>query len=297
MTQEANDLADASRVYDAVFDRDLSVAEQQTQLMYNSLDDLATALTGQSEFTQKYGSLTNAEYVERIYQNADGRSANLSELSSAVAEINAGTVSRAAFAVTVAQSAEHRADGDVHAVTNNTDVVNGAFSLDHTTDKEVAAETVDRLTVTALDRHATAAEAGDGAAGILNGTQTETGLANALISSQEFASDYGALDSEQFVSRVYENGLGHDATAAELSTWGSMLDAGTLSRADLLVAVADSPDHLAVENASPAAAAASASMNQMIQAMAVSTPQSSASTPPMVAQQAAQQHQLAAAPH
>ena len=73
-----------------------------------------------SEFSQKYGTLTNAEFVEQIYQNALGRNATMSELANWLGQLAAGTATRGDVVESVLESAEHIADGNVYQVTNNT---------------------------------------------------------------------------------------------------------------------------------------------------------------------------------
>ena len=149
--QEASVLAAVKNLYDAVLDRAPTTVELQTWLQYYTASgmnftSLANAIISSTEFSQKYGtSLTKAEFVEQIYQNALGRNATMSELSNWLSQLAAGTVTEAALAIAVSQSAEHIADGNVYQVTNNTYNTTGTYTLDHTTDTAVAGAIVQNL--------------------------------------------------------------------------------------------------------------------------------------------------------
>ncbi|WP_442967600.1 beta strand repeat-containing protein [Rhizobium sp. BR 362] len=66
---------------------------------------LAAGLVGSAEFTQKYGTLDNTQFVTLLYQNALGRAPDAGGLNGWVATLNAGT-SRASVAQQIADSAE-----------------------------------------------------------------------------------------------------------------------------------------------------------------------------------------------
>ena len=134
--EEGENLGILNRLYDVMLDRDPTSAEQQGYLQYATFTALVTAVTTSAEFKAKYGTLTNSELVERFYQNADGRSATLAEVSSWLSQLKAGTATTTDLVGTISESAEHLTVGDVHAVTNNSLIVNGKFTLDHTTDKD-----------------------------------------------------------------------------------------------------------------------------------------------------------------
>ena len=74
---------------------------------------LANSIVSSTEFSQKYGTLTNTEFVEQIHQNALGRNATTSELQNWLSQLAARTVTKASLAAAVSESAEHIADGNV----------------------------------------------------------------------------------------------------------------------------------------------------------------------------------------
>lgn len=72
-----------------------------------------------------------------------------------------------------------------------------------------------------------------------------TQVAGAFISSQEFASTYGALGNSQFATQLYENVLHRAPDTGGLSYWTSVLDSGALSRSDVLVGFSESAENQA----------------------------------------------------
>ena len=85
LSQEADLFAQVKNLYATLLNRAPNSAELQLWFQYYgssglSLTSLASAIMSSSEFTQKYSSMTNAEFVEQIYQNALGRNATVAEL-------------------------------------------------------------------------------------------------------------------------------------------------------------------------------------------------------------------------
>ena len=153
----------ARRIYDTVLDRSMSQSDVQMLAGYISaggvLDatELANDLMASIEFNTKYGGLSDLQFIERVSQNALGRTASLIELNTLLGQVSAGTITRAGIVKLIAESTEHLVVGNIHAITNNTESGN-ATARDHTTDKQVAGDIVQRLYDAALNRAATAAE-------------------------------------------------------------------------------------------------------------------------------------------
>ena len=269
---EAKYQAIAARIYDTVVDRDITTNERELLAGYITngvldtkrlADDLLVAgnlLWIPGEFGTKYGSLTNSEFVELMYQNTLGRGASLSELASTLTPLNAGTITRADVITGLAEGIEHIAVGNAHAITNNT-ASGTTLALDHTTDKTVAKDMVTRLYQSMLARDPTAAELTADSDWLLAGSGTEASLAyyRVHLIDQAFAnasngnwvwdwwpySGHYSLTDVSFVAQVFQNSFGRAPTAAESSTWTTMLVNGQINRWDLVVAVAESPEHFA----------------------------------------------------
>jgi hypothetical protein len=75
-----------------------------------------------------------------------------------------------------------------------------------------------------------------------------------FVSSTEFQTDNGSLSNQQFVDQQYHNALGRTADSGGESFWTQQLNAGTMSRADIVGAFVNSPEAQAV--LAPAAASA-----------------------------------------
>ncbi|NOT71817.1 MAG: DUF4214 domain-containing protein, partial [Hyphomicrobium sp.] len=241
----------ARRVYDTLLDRTMAQSEVQLLAKYIAggvLDTnaLATAVIASTEFSTKYGALTNAQFVERIFQNAVGRAASLDELKTYLVAIGTGAATRAGIAFELSERTEHVIIDNIHAVTNNTDSAS-PIALDHTVDRVVARDIVQRLYLSALGRAATAAELATQSQRILTGTATEAQLAIGVLALPEFATKYGTLTNTAFVTQIYANALGRAPTAAESQYWSTALTA-TLSRAEFMAAVAQSPDNAAAKS-------------------------------------------------
>ncbi|MDD7911963.1 DUF4214 domain-containing protein, partial [Pseudovibrio exalbescens] len=120
-------LAEAAKLYDSVFDRDMERVEVETLVQYTTsgelnLVELARDLLSSTEFSVRYGTLTDAGFVARAYQNAFGREPTLAELQEHLNELSEKPNSRANLVAELSQSAEHRAVGNSHGHTNNHDV-------------------------------------------------------------------------------------------------------------------------------------------------------------------------------
>ncbi|MBU3890840.1 DUF4214 domain-containing protein [Methylosinus sp. KRF6] len=253
----------AMRLYDAAFDRDMLVDEKELIGKYiNSSTDalnstqLANDLMNATEFSTRYGGLSNLQFVERVFENALGRAPSVAELTGYLGQLNAGALSRADVMLQISESAEHVLVGNVHATTNNSVQSMASLASDHIVDQQLAKDMVTRVYQTAFGRDPTATELSDGYQAIVGGGANEAGLANNIVSVQWvwwpyfwnpsiFDQTYGALSNTDFVTRIYLNSLGRNPTATESSDWVSMLDNNSVSRGDMIYALAESADHLA----------------------------------------------------
>ncbi len=243
------DFAIANRIYDTVFDRDMSRYDQEELAQYlttGGFDELRLVkdLLNSSEFAQRYGSSKNfsdTDFIMRMYENALGRDPSLSELSHYLSAMGDGPggqgqntpLTRAGVALTIAESSEHIYHGNGHAVTNNTDTGNPTYTLDHTIDKAEAAALVARLIDVAFDRDPTANEIATYSSALLNGSETEAQIAGDILSS-----------GNGLVCQLFVNAFNRLPTLQEENTWSNY----GMSRGDLLLAIADSEDHLGAGN-------------------------------------------------
>jgi len=249
LATEARYLDIAKRLYDTVFDRDMFTSEKELLAKYvtnGALNaaPLANDLISSTEFSQKYGSLSNVQFIERLYQNTFGHAASLADVTNYLSRLIAGTMRPTDVMIAISESAEHLAVGKVHAVTNNTDTGDTTYTLDHTMDKNVAGDAVTRLYDTVFNRNASPSEVTYWTQQILSGSMTVAQIAAALATSPEFTANYGNSSNSDLVSRIFQNSFDRLPSSAESQFWTTALNAGTVSRADFLTGLAQSTDHM-----------------------------------------------------
>ncbi|WP_269586171.1 DUF4214 domain-containing protein [Roseibium sp. Sym1] len=119
-------LVEAARLYDAVLDRDMDASEIEVLVQHAehgrlNLANLADALLTTDEYATRYGTLSDAGFVSRAYQNTFGREPTIKELGQHLAELDAGT-SKAAIVAELSENTEHIVVGNGHGETKNYDV-------------------------------------------------------------------------------------------------------------------------------------------------------------------------------
>ncbi|WP_041769204.1 DUF4214 domain-containing protein [Pseudovibrio sp. FO-BEG1] len=120
-------LQEAAQIYDSVLDRKMDISEIEVLVQYADNSQLnhtalAQALLASDEYTTRYGTLSDAGFVARAYQNTLGREPELAELAEHLEDLNAGTFTRAQLSVDLARSVEHKVTGNNTGQTNNEDV-------------------------------------------------------------------------------------------------------------------------------------------------------------------------------
>jgi uncharacterized metal-binding protein len=228
-------------LYDVVLDRDPGQVEQELLNPAQTWRQRVTSLLARSECTQRYGTLTNAQFVEQMYRNAYDRGASVAEMKSWLDRMAGGTATREDVVLDLWQSAEHVVTSNIHRISNNTFNVTGNFEFEHTTDKSDAKNIIDRLYVTTIASHV-----GDGNINtslLLSGGITKSQVAANLLGSTAFQNKYGTLSDQNFVNQMFLNGLDRAPTTQERTSWATLIANGTISRADFVVAIADSPEY------------------------------------------------------
>ncbi len=172
------------------------------------------------------------------------------ELISVEAEAN-GSYSWKALSSngTVTSSVSHAID------TNNVDTIawsnvrgqSGSTQIDMVAEKIDLSE-MQRIYDTVFDRDMQNSEQQQLATYLSQGALNASQLASDLIASSAFTSNYGTLSNVGFIQVLYQNAFGRNASISEMQTWLGKLAAGTLTRAGLVLAVADSAEHQIVGN-------------------------------------------------
>jgi len=183
-----------------------------------SLADVANSFAGSPEFIHNYGSLSDADFIQQLYQNVLGRAGDPGGTQFWQSALGAG-FSRGEVVVGFAESPEDR-----------------ARTLGIAGDKNDAEAT--RLYQAALNRAPDAVGEAFWSSVLANG-QTPTQVAQSFIGSAEFQQKFGSLDSSGFVSAMYQNVLHRAGDPGGQQFWANSLTQGT-SRPDVLVGFSDS---------------------------------------------------------
>ena len=103
------------------------------------------------------------------------------------------------------------------------------------------AEQVFRLYQTTLDRVPDGPGYQTWTERLFEGAQALADVAAGFVASGEFQAAYGALDDAGFVALMYQNVLGRDASAGEITSWADRLANGE-SRADVVLGFSESAE-------------------------------------------------------
>jgi hypothetical protein len=193
-----------------------------------SVSSAAGQFASSQEFTLRYGALDNTGFVTVLYQNALGRAPDAPGLANWVGALNAGLISRGDAVAGFSESNE--------AILRSVPAFNAGVWA-----PEPASVDVVRLYQTMFDRL-------PDQAGLLAWTQARAGglsygeLLQAFASSAEFQGLYGGTSNRDFVARLYLNALDRPGDPGGLAAWTGALDAGQLTRADVVTGFAFSTE-------------------------------------------------------
>ncbi len=204
-----------AHLYQAILGRtpDAAGLAGWTGLVDRGAVSLATAagdFVGSPEFASRFGALTDAQFVGVLAANT-GAAATATD----IAELAAGA-SRGAVAMQFAESAAN--------------VLGNIATIGDTNYGEIY-----RIYETTLGRAPDSVGMPAFLGMMQNGTSLAT-IVESFINSPEFAGKYGATSNAQFVSALYENGLGRAPDAGGLQTWTNDLASGA-SRANVVLAI------------------------------------------------------------
>jgi Ca2+-binding RTX toxin-like protein len=255
---KARIIAEAARVYDAALDRGMDFSESEVLVKYvvnGELNRYALAkdLMESDEFTTKYGALSRAEFINQIYHNTFGRGATLGEASEMMADLEGG-LNRFEVIRDLAEKLEHVIVGNGHMSTNNFDAILNPVMFDRSLDRAFVQEQVGRLVDIVYDRQATDNELSVLSAKLMGGTQTLSDLAQMLLDTEgrlfggRTSAISSAMTSTFFVRNAFENAYGRLPTETEELRWVGKLDQGWVSKAGLVLLLANSVDHVADGN-------------------------------------------------
>jgi uncharacterized repeat protein (TIGR02059 family) len=171
--------------------------------------------------------MSDDAFVKALYHNVLDREADSASVTFWTGRLHAGT-SRAEVALALANSAEKLAMQPDDIDFNTTDVA-----------------TLVRLYDALYGRKADAGGLNFWI-GAHEGGMAMTDIADAFVATAEGKARYGALSNAQFIDALYHTALHRDAQAGEAQAWVRELDAGHMDRGDVLLAFANSAEHVAL---------------------------------------------------
>lgn len=220
--------AQVHRLYQAAFGRapdEAGLHASIAALATATPGDVAVAAIASAEFRLLHGSgLDNAGFVQSLYRPAFGRDADATGLQTWTAFLDAGGA-RADVLVGFTQSLEMR-------TATATRLSTGLWDVD-----ERAAQ-IARLYLAGLDR---APDKGGFLTAVASSEPTMRGLATDILGSVEFNQRPAGTD-EAFITRIYNQALDRAPDPGGFEHYRAALASGT-ARADVLLAISESPEH------------------------------------------------------
>ncbi len=225
--------AQVMRLYDATLDRQPDQAGLDVQIRAlstgaNTLLGLASAFVASAEFQDRYGALSNQQFVEQLYRFCLDREGDAPGIAVQVNALNTGT-SRAALVVAFSESAEHR------SLTQP--VLDAGLWIPDAEALQIA-----RLYDATFDRLPDPVGLAAQVAALDSGVSLLT-IAAGFAASAEFQNRYGALTNQQFVEQLYRFCLDREGDPAGIAAQVNALNSG-LSRAQLLLNFSESAEHV-----------------------------------------------------
>jgi Ca2+-binding RTX toxin-like protein len=225
--------AQVTRLYDTVLQRTpdqagLDLWVDQIEDRGGTLKDVARGFLNSPEFQTRTGGLSNADFVEFLYNNALGRASDPGGKANWVQQLNSGA-DRADLLIGFSESAEHR------GLTAEL-VSKGFFNTDD------AYQTVALLYDSFAGRLPDANGLINWAEALKSGALTLSQVATGFANSDEFQSRTAGMSHAQLVEFMYQNTLDRGSDPGGKAAWVNALDKG-LSDADLLLGFSQSQEH------------------------------------------------------
>ncbi|MGH1503524.1 MAG: DUF4214 domain-containing protein [Acidimicrobiales bacterium] len=185
------------------------------------LATISEAFAQSGEFQQRYGSLSDAAFVERVYQNVMGRSPDASGRDFWIGQLRSG-VTRGSMMVGFSESDEYRASAQLEIdAYDTTGPVARLYRAYFRRSPDTDGLQFWSSTGYSLER-----------------------ISQEFATSTEFQQTYGSLSDAAFVERVYENVMGRSPDAEGRSFWTGQLGNG-VSRGSMMVGFSESQEFVA----------------------------------------------------
>ncbi|MCP4315038.1 MAG: DUF4214 domain-containing protein, partial [Hyphomicrobiales bacterium] len=250
-------LNEAAMVYDSVLDRGMDFTEVEVLVEHvtdGQLDkiSLANALLSSSEYTTRFGTQTDAQFVIATYSKALGRGPSLTELDTQLDALSAGTLTRAQLVEDLSQSVEHLVVGNGRNSTNNVDVFLIPAKFERSLDAAAVSIQISNLIDVIYDRPATAQELKSLSGRLLNGEEQIEDIAAELLDTApvivlDATTPLTDLSGSELVEQAYKNAFGRLPTAQEIQTWEENISQGKMTHAEFVSALSQSVEYKSVE--------------------------------------------------
>jgi Domain of unknown function (DUF4214)/RTX calcium-binding nonapeptide repeat (4 copies) len=194
-----------------------------------SMNGVAAGFTGSAEFAQRYGAPDTGGFVTLLYQNVLGRAPDSAGFANWSAALDSGAQTRQQVVLGFSDSAEFKNK-------SASALANGLWAPDP------AAVDVVRVYLATLDRQPDAGGLAHWTNAHKAGGLTTQGMEASFIGSAEFGAKYGAQSNAGFVDLLYRNVLDRGADADGLAFWAGGLDAGRITRAEVVHGLAFSDE-------------------------------------------------------
>lgn len=195
----------------------------------NTLAPLAATFLASEEFNSTYGNLSDAAFVERVYQNVLGRGSDPEG-----GRFWLGTLQNGASRATVLTGFSESPEFKVRAIELQGI---GVWDRDESTAQ------VARLYDTVFDRLPDFAGLDLWNRSLRDKQLTIEQVTRAFTESSEFQATYGSLSTRGFVSQLYINSLDRLADETGLNFYSQAIDNGELTRAGVVLQFSESAEH------------------------------------------------------
>lgn len=195
-----------------------------------SLPRISAAFEGSEEFQQRYGNLTNRQFVDLVYQNVLGRAPDAAGANYWTGLLNQGTT-RGRVMLQFSESPEY--------------ITKTGTVMFQDSNQGAAA----RLYMASFQRPGSPDEIEFWRQQLLAGVSL-TAVADQLSVDPEFVAIYGGLSNDAYVVRLYQDLLGRNPNATETEGQLGLLNGGA-SRGAVLTGFTESREFILITGTNP----------------------------------------------
>ncbi|MCP4128232.1 MAG: DUF4214 domain-containing protein, partial [Gammaproteobacteria bacterium] len=246
--------AEAAKIFDTILDRDVDYFEYEQLIVHIDngqldVDALTSQLINSSEFSTRYGTISDAEFIIQLYLNSHNRAPELAELDEGINALSSSQLSRVEFAIETAQSTEHVVVGNGHRHTNNYDVILNPVEFERSLDQSYMRTVISQIIDVVYDRDATDYEIEYYLDRMLNQTDNLDDIAQILLGKDGDiqgtpTNSLKGLSTADLVKQAFINAFDRSPTAEEQNIWELNISSGSISSAQFIASIALTIEHL-----------------------------------------------------